>query len=64
MNATPKKLGTTALALRLVALRGTTAYVVYLIHPAVMETVEAELSAELATYDEGAIIQAIESSPR
>lgn len=63
MSATPKKLGTTALALRLVALRETTAYVVYLIHPAVMKTVEAELRAELAAYDEGLNIRTIESSP-
>ncbi len=63
MSATPKKLGTTALSLRLVALRGTTAYVVYLIQPGVMNTVEAELRAELAAYDEGLNIRTIESSP-
>ena len=42
--------------------RLTTAYVVYLIHPDVIKTVEAELKAELAAYDEGLNIQTIESS--
>ena len=63
MSVTPRKLGTTALSLRLVALSGTTAYVVYLIPLDVMKLVEAELRAELAAYDEGLNVRTIDSSP-
>lgn len=63
MIATPKSLGATALALRLVALRGTTAYVIYLVQPGAIATVVGELGAELAAYDDELKLQTIESSP-
>jgi hypothetical protein len=62
MSTVPKIVGTAELALRVLASRGASAYLVYLVEPAAVAEVIEDLGAELRAFDETIAINAMAPS--